>query len=48
MERLKEEQVNFFQTFGYLGFPGLMADRYEEIVREFEAVWAERGGGHAR
>jgi hypothetical protein len=46
MTRLTEQQIHFFDTFGYLGFPGLMADRCEEIVREFEAVWAERGGGH--
>ena len=45
MTELTEQQVTFFETFGYLGFPGLMADPYEEIVREFEAVWAGRGGG---
>jgi ectoine hydroxylase-related dioxygenase (phytanoyl-CoA dioxygenase family) len=43
---LSEEQVRFFQTFGYLGFPGLMADRIDEITNAFEAVWQERGGGH--
>lgn len=27
--KLTDQQVNF-NTFGYLGFPGLMADRIEE------------------
>lgn len=44
--RLTDAQVTFFETFGYLGFPGLMADRIDEISSEFEAVWADRGGGH--
>lgn len=43
---LTEQQMSFFRTFGYLSFPGLMADRIEEIVREFEAVWEAHGGGH--
>ena len=43
---LTDQQANFFDTFGYLGFPGLMADRIEEITHEFEAVWEVRGGGH--
>jgi len=44
--KLTDAQVNFFETFGYLGFPGLVADRIEAITREFEAVWEGRGGGH--
>lgn len=44
--QLTPQQLQFFHTFGYLGFPGLMADRIEEITREFENVWAARGGGH--
>ena len=43
---LSEQQMSFFRTFGYLSFPGLMTDRIDEIEREFEAVWAEHGGGH--
>lgn len=46
MTRLTDQQIDFFDTFGYLAFPGLMADCVEEIIREFEAVWAEQGGGH--
>jgi hypothetical protein len=44
--RLTDAQVTFFETFGYLGFPGLMTDRIDEIISEFEAVWTDRGGGH--
>ena len=43
---ISEQQMGFFRTFGYLSFPELMADRIEEIDREFEAVWAAHGGGH--
>ena len=45
--KLTDQQVNFFQTFGYLGFPGLLADSIAEITHEFEMVWTDRGGGHA-
>ncbi len=44
--KLTNEQTAFFDTFGYLGFPGLMKDRIDEIIAAFEAVWDERGGGH--
>ena len=43
---LTEQQVAFFDTFGYLGFPGLLADHAEAISSAFEAVWQGRGGGH--
>ena len=43
---LTEQQIRFFDTFGYLGFPGLLADRAQGIIDAFEADWAERGGGH--
>lgn len=44
--KLSQEQIRFFETFGYLSFPGLLADRIEEIDNEFEAVWQAHGGGH--
>ena len=44
--RLTEQQLAQFETFGYLGFPGLLADRIDAIIAEFEAVWARHGGGH--
>jgi len=44
--KLTEQQITFFKTFGFLRFPGLMDDRINEIIREFEAIFAARGGGH--
>ena len=44
--QLSEQQVRFFETFGYLSFPGAFANEAEAISEEFELVWAERGGGH--
>jgi hypothetical protein len=44
---LTEQQLTYFKTFGFLAFPGLMKDRIDEIIREFEAIFAARGGGHA-
>jgi hypothetical protein len=46
IHRLTDQQISFFETFGYLGFPGMMADRIDEILREFETVWGSHGGGH--
>ncbi|MBM3263658.1 MAG: phytanoyl-CoA dioxygenase family protein [candidate division Zixibacteria bacterium] len=43
---LTPEQLKFFDTFGYLGFPGLLADRADAIIEAFETVWTGRGGGH--
>jgi hypothetical protein len=43
---LSDEQIAFFDTFGYLGFPGLLSDRIDEITEEFEGLWADHGGGH--
>jgi hypothetical protein len=45
--RLTDQQTAFFETFGYLAFPSLMADRIAEIASEFESVWEAHGGGHA-
>ena len=44
--RLAPEQLRFFETFGFLAFPGLLGDCIDEIIEAFEAVWAGRGGGH--
>ena len=43
---LTQEQISFFDSFGYLRFNGMLADCIEEIAEEFEMVWRERGGGH--
>jgi hypothetical protein len=44
---LTTQQLAFMETFGYLLFPGLLADRIERITAEFEAVFAGHGGGYA-
>ena len=44
--KLTDQQMSFFQTFGYLSFPGFMADRIEEIDAAFEELWTKNGGGH--
>lgn len=45
--QLAEQQVSFFQTFGFLKFPGLFAGDIDQITGAFEDIWAGRGGGHA-
>lgn len=44
--RLSKEQLSFFNTFGFLSFPGLLNDRITRIIEEFEVLWAAQGGGH--
>jgi hypothetical protein len=43
---LTQRQKNFFETFGYLHLPGLVADSIHWIIEEFEAVWRDRGVVH--
>lgn len=43
---LTSRQLAFMDVFGYLAFPGLLADRIDRIIDEFEGVFAARGGGH--
>ena len=43
---LTQQQINFFNTFGYLYFPGLLADCVDRITAEFERIWERHGGGH--
>lgn len=45
-QRLSDEQLRRFDTFGFLTFPGLLSDAIDEITDAFEQVWAQRGGGH--
>jgi hypothetical protein len=44
--RLTQEQLAFFDAFGFLKFPGLLDDRIGRIIEEFEILWAAQGGGH--
>src|SRR6266536_4152805 len=43
---LTPHQLAFIDIFGYLVFPGLLSDRIDRIIEEFEATFAGRGGGH--
>ena len=43
---LSEDQMEQFRTFGYLAFPGLLADCVDRILEEFEVIWEAHGGGH--
>jgi hypothetical protein len=44
--QLSDQQINYFQTFGFLKFPGLLADDIGSIIDAFDAIWTEHGGGH--
>ncbi len=44
--KLTEQQLTQFKTFGFLAFPGLLKDRIDDILREFESVVTQYGGGH--
>ena len=37
--KLTDLQLDYFSTFGFLSFPGLLADQIDEISTAFEAVW---------
>ena len=44
--QLTPQQLAFMDTFGYLVFPGLLSDKIDKIIEEFEAVFTTHGGGH--
>lgn len=46
MAKLTEQQMHFYETFGFLAFPGLLDDCIDEIIDEFESIWKNQGGGH--
>ena len=43
---LTPQQLGFFDTFGYLKFPGLFSKEIHTITSAFEQVWSKHGGGH--
>jgi hypothetical protein len=43
--KLTPAQIAFFQTFGYLAMPGLLADDIDWITEEFEWAIQNEGGG---
>jgi len=44
---LSDQQRGFFETFGFLAFPGLFRAESAAITQAFEDIWQEHGGGHA-
>ena len=44
--RLTDEQSRFYDTFGFLKFPGLFKDDVDDITAAFERVWKEGGREH--
>ncbi|MEO6907170.1 MAG: hypothetical protein ABI210_04695, partial [Abditibacteriaceae bacterium] len=43
---ITEQQKTFFDTFGYLIFPGLVTDQIETITAEFRAVFDDKNIAH--
>ena len=48
VQKLNQHQLDFFDTFGYLGFPGLLKDCIDKIIEEFEDIWVKSGRTHDR
>lgn len=44
--QLTAEQLAAWETFGFLSLPGLLSDRADQIINDFEEVWEAYGGGH--
>ncbi len=44
--QLTAQQLAFIDTFGYLVLPGLLSDKIDRIIEEFESVFVQHGGGH--
>ncbi|HIC54675.1 MAG TPA: hypothetical protein EYO97_12650, partial [Gemmatimonadetes bacterium] len=43
---LTEQQVRYFETFGFIKLAGLFADEAETIMDRFERLWKAHGSGH--
>src|SRR5215218_2264569 len=43
---LSQQQIDCFETFGYLVLPGLLSEDVAWIIEEFEAVFTQRGVVH--
>ena len=46
VQKLSQHQLDFFDTFGYLAFPGLLNDCIDKIIEEFEDIWVKSGRTH--
>ncbi|MEE2885655.1 MAG: phytanoyl-CoA dioxygenase family protein [Chloroflexota bacterium] len=45
-QKLSAKQMDFFEMFGFLYFPGLLSDCIDKVIYEFEQIWTKHGGGH--
>ena len=46
VQKLSQYQLDFFDAFGYLAFPGLLNDCIDKIIEEFEDIWEKSGRTH--
>ena len=46
VQKLSQHQLDFFDAFGYLAFPGLLNDCIDKIIEEFEDIWVKSGRTH--
>lgn len=46
LQQLTEQQLKFFNTFGFLHLKGWLDAEIEQITAGFERVFGEHGGGH--
>ena len=44
--KLSSKQLQFFETFGFLHFPGLVKEDVSWITEEFETIFAAGGQMH--
>ena len=46
VQKLSQHRLDFFDTFGYLAFPGLFNDCIDKIIEEFEDIWVKSRRTH--
>ena len=46
LQKLSKNQLDFFDTFGYLAFPEILRDCIDKIISAFESVWTDSGRTH--
>ena len=44
--KLTEQQVHFFDVFGFLYFPGLFANDIDHITKSFEQIWTDHNSSN--
>jgi len=44
---LSAQQIAYFNTFGFLKCPGMLADQIADVQKAFQALFNQHGGGHA-